>query len=278
MRDSGLLCLLGNEIFFLWEAIQNAINPYFFPTKYILYLQVSCGKINNNNNKDRSDEKLHFCRINVCRRGLLARCGGSGRQQGASACGDAPRPEVTCTPKVHGSCPVPGGQQKLSTQEQDVPSSLQLTHGMKAHAIAKEEDRATRQPLASSCSEKQLYAIPCSAIYTARILGSSVLSGVVKLIFFKHSFVPVIPEQPEPWWDISRMLFVVKHHQLSHLQNPNIFASGLQENRCTQVTLRTEMTHGALSLVLACEKERRQLEPQSLVWARRAGNWDIFCL
>lgn len=129
MRDSELLCLLGNEIFFLWEAIQNAINPYFFPTKYILHLQVLCGKINNNNNKNKSDEKLHFCWINVCRRGPLALCGGPGRQQDASVCRDAL--EVACRHKACSACLAPWRQQRLSTQEQG-GLFLQLTHRMKA--------------------------------------------------------------------------------------------------------------------------------------------------
>lgn len=98
-------------------------------------------------------------------------------------------------------------------------------------------------------------------------------SWSVKTTFVFYSFIPVTPKQPASRWDISRMLFIVKHHQLSHLLNPNIFASGLQENRCTQVTLRTEMTHSTLWLEVACEKERWQLEPQSPVWAHRAGNF-----
>lgn len=115
MRDSGLLCLLGNEIFFMGsysECHKTLLFFFFFLTKYILPLQVLCGKTNNNNNKDRSDEKPHFCWINVCGRGLLALRGGWGRQQG-SACGDAPHPEVAgrhkaCSPRLPGKsreCP-----------------------------------------------------------------------------------------------------------------------------------------------------------------------------
>lgn len=45
-------------------------------------------------------------------------------------------------------------------------------------------------------------------------------NGKTTFFFFLHSFVPVIPEEPAPWWDIKN---IVKHHQLSNLLSPNIF-------------------------------------------------------
>lgn len=92
--------------------------------------------------------------------------------------------------------------------------------------------------------------------------------------FFHSVFFLVVPEQPAPWWAVSRMLIIVKHDQLSHLLNPNIFASGLQSNSHAQVTLRAEMTHSTLSLVITCEKEKRQLELQTPVWDCRDGEWN----
>lgn len=37
--------------------------------------------------------------------------------------------------------------------------------------------------------------------------------------FVLHSFTPITPKQPTPCRDISRMLFLAKHHQPSHLLN-----------------------------------------------------------
>lgn len=174
--------------FFLWVAIQNAIKPYFFfffLTKYILPLQVLCGKTNNNNNKDRSDEKPHFCWINVCGRGLLALRGGWGRQQG-SACGDAPHPEVAgrhkaCSPRLPG-------------KSRECPTNAPQDGGCSPwHAMAK-EDIATGQPPDFCCSEQQPYKMPRFPIYTTSILGSSGLSGVIQLLFCFTQFCSCYPE------------------------------------------------------------------------------------
>lgn len=53
-------------------------------------------------------------------------------------------------------------------------------------------------------------------------------------------------------------------------------ASGLQESRHPQVTLRTDVTHSTLLLVVACEKARQQSESQSPVPACGAGSWHVF--
>lgn len=127
----------GKLIFFM-GSYSECHKTLFFLTKNILYLQVSYAKINNNNNnKDRSGEKPHFCWMNVCRRRLLALHGGSGRQQDASACEDAPHPEVATRPRPAGSAWLLTGSWSSPCKSQGL--SLQLTHRMRATVYSQGE-------------------------------------------------------------------------------------------------------------------------------------------
>lgn len=147
-----------------------------------------CGKTNNNNNKDRSDEKPHFCWINVYGRGLLALRGGWGRQQG-SACGDAPHPEVAGRHKACSPC-LPG-------KSRECPTSAPQDGGCNPwHAMAK-EDIATGQPPDFYCSEQQPYKMPRFPIYTTSILGSSGLSGVIQLLFLFYTVLLLLPRNSQ---------------------------------------------------------------------------------